>query len=189
MPTHSPPSLASCCTTGRFAAFKPGQSPPPVSKPTFIVSSPPREGRHQPRALLRCPRTSSRVRRPRQHGPSLLRDYHAARNEATRVFGFSPRRPGGRKTGDMGRIDTGHQGGIDIGRLSMCAPGMSLFCRSWCAGPHEADGFGKVPFGSRPYQKRVLNHLARFREGEPPGEPRPCRARAEPRPPRTQKAI
>ena len=36
MPTQEPPSLAIRCTTARITAFRPGQSPPPVSKPTFM---------------------------------------------------------------------------------------------------------------------------------------------------------
>ncbi len=39
MPTHEPPSLTIRCTTARITAFRPGQSPPPVNRPTFMVES------------------------------------------------------------------------------------------------------------------------------------------------------
>ena len=35
-PTHSPPALAIRRTTARITALRPGQSPPPVSRPTFM---------------------------------------------------------------------------------------------------------------------------------------------------------
>src|SRR5207245_5846593 len=36
-PRQVPPALAILRTTARMTAFKPGQSPPPVRRPTFIL--------------------------------------------------------------------------------------------------------------------------------------------------------
>src|SRR5262249_53615494 len=38
MPIQAPPWLLICWTTARMTAFSPGQSPPPVSNPTFMGS-------------------------------------------------------------------------------------------------------------------------------------------------------
>ena len=79
MPRQDAPSLASCCTTARITAFKPGQSPPPVSKPTFMESIPLLEDESGClERSRRCRRRTMMSAGQRCSARPLFRAYHAS---------------------------------------------------------------------------------------------------------------